>query len=340
MSYFQDLHIRFYVDGTLGAGGHASALVRRHPEVQTVVGFDLDPSAHQIASKRLQDLGLNIIPFRGSSDSCSSCSVSPTTKQAILVNQNFSTISTILPQLSPQLSNVEVEVDAMLLDLGISSMQVDTADRGFSFLKDGPLDMRMDPNGGVSAEEAVNTWSEAKIGQIIKEFGEERYWKSIARRIVTAREEESIVTTQQLVKAIGNPGGYGGRGKEKKRIHPATRTFQALRIAVNGELESVALAVPLAIDALAPGGRLAIITFHSLEDRIVKWAFRKAAGMSTPEDEQEQRRGWGGGGGGGGELRNEKKIKILTKRPVIPSDEEQKLNPRSRSAKLRVVEKV
>lgn len=335
MGFFQDINVRVYVDGTLGAGGHASEVVRRHPELETLVGFDLDPTAHAIAGKRLQQAGAAIVPVMvernsapvlGTLEPPSSPGGTPTT--ALLVRSNFSALGKVLPQLP---GDIYGSVDALLLDLGISSMQVDTSERGFSFMKDGPLDMRMDPEASLSAEVLVNTWPEAQIGKILKEFGEERYWKSIARRIAAAREEAPILTTQQLVKAIGNPGG-GGRSKEKK--HPSTRTFQALRIAVNGELQSIAEAIPAAVGALAPGGRLAVITFHSLEDRIVKWAFRQAAGMA-PTDEP---------------LPSyclpfdlaaaEASVKILTRRPVVPGDAEQEENPRSRSAKLRVVERL
>jgi 16S rRNA (cytosine1402-N4)-methyltransferase len=280
------------------------------------------------------------------------------------------------------------QVDAMLLDLGISSMQVDEGDRGFSLMRDGPLDMRMDPSCSTtqSAADIVNNASEAELGRIIREYGEERWWKVIAKRMVDAREDVGpLMTTGQLVEAIGrfpNSGGGGGKGKGKGQskkgsssssssssskggrkaggnIHPATRTFQALRIAVNNELGSLAQVIPDAIDALAPGGRLAVITFHSLEDRVVKWAFRKAAGMVVPTEEEEHIRGGGGGGGGYGgghshmlmmmererEImqdggKREAVVKILTKRPILPGDDEVRENPRSRSAKLRVVEKL
>jgi 16S rRNA (cytosine1402-N4)-methyltransferase len=363
MGFFQDSNVRVYVDGTLGAGGHASQVVARHSELETLVGFDLDPLAHQLAGERLEKHGAHVKPVTvhpktgiphvvGEEDSTSSTNkvgsngkTPPPT--ALLVRSNFSAMGDVLPHLSNPISNTAIygNVDAMLLDLGISSMQIDLSERGFSFMRDGPLDMRMDPEALISAELAVNTWSEAQLGKIIKDYGEERYWKSIARKIASAREEAPILTTHQLVKAIGNPGGYnnsgGGRGGKGggrgggKGIHPATRTFQALRIAVNGELQSIAEAIPAAVAALAPGGRLAVITFHSLEDRIVKWAFRQAAGMAptdeplpsycVPFDERSD---------------GEALVKILTRRPVVPGEEEEKGNPRSRSAKLRVVERI
>ncbi|KAI7835567.1 hypothetical protein COHA_010528, partial [Chlorella ohadii] len=353
---FEGLAVRQYVDGTLGAAGHASAMLAQHPELQTLVGFDLDPMAHALASARLAAAGATVVPVAVSRSGAVSLDAAPAAsggRTAYIVRSNFGRMRTVLQQLplggggssatssgnggGGDGSSSGVGVDAILLDLGISSMQVDTADRGFSFLRDGPLDMRMDPSAGLSAEQLVNTWSEADIGRVIREFGEERHWRGIARRIVAAREEEPITTTQQLVRAIGSPGG-GGRGGGKrgdaKYKHPATRTFQAIRIAVNGELQSIAQALPDAIDCLAPGGRLAVITFHSLEDRIVKWAFRHAAGMA-PSDEAlpsyclpfES-------------AQEEAAVKILTRKPILPSDEEQAANTRSRSAKLRVVEKL
>ncbi|PRW51138.1 Ribosomal RNA small subunit methyltransferase H [Chlorella sorokiniana] len=354
LAAFEGLAVRRYVDGTLGAAGHASAVLAQHPELQTLVGFDLDPTAHALASARLAAAGAAVVPVAVSLsgavrlDDAAAAAAASGSRTAFIVRSNFGRMRPVLQQLplggdsggsgspSSSSSSSSVGVDAILLDLGISSMQVDTADRGFSFLRDGPLDMRMDPAAGLSAEQLVNTWSEAEIGRVIREYGEERHWRGIARRIVAAREEEAITTTQQLVKAIGSPGG-GGRGggkRDTKYKHPATRTFQAIRIAVNSELQSIAQVLPDAIECLAPGGRLAVITFHSLEDRIVKWAFRRAAGMS-PSDEalpsyclpfeapQE-----------------EATIKILTRKPILPSEEEQAANARSRSAKLRVVEKL
>lgn len=244
-------------------------------------------------------------------------------------------------------------------------MQLDTDDRGFSFLRDGPLDMRMDPSAALSAEEVVNTWPESEIGFLLKELGEERYWKSVARKIAAAREEAPIRTTRQLASIIGRPGGISSTKKKGDSKHPATRTFQALRIAVNNELHSIASVMPVAIESLSPGGRLAVITFHSLEDRIVKWAFRRAAGMaddssmSGNEGSMSMMGGNGGGVGSGGGMNKARRkmmvgsidgsavmergdvlVKILTKKPVVPTDEETDMNARSRSAKLRIVEKL
>lgn len=365
LAAFEGRQVRQYVDGTLGAAGHGSAMLRQHPEMQALVGFDLDPTAHQLATACLMECGATVVPVAVSSagraafelpasHGSSADGSSGGGATAFLVRSNFGRMKAVLQQLPlgggrdgiPHSSGVGSSgsssggVDAILLDLGISSMQVDTAERGFSFLREGPLDMRMDPGAALSAEALINSWPEAELGRVFREYGEERSWKGIARRIVAAREEEAITTTQQLVRVIGNPGGSfkgggskGGKGGAKYK-HPATRVFQAIRIAVNGELQSIAQALPDAIDCLAPGGRLAVITFHSLEDRIVKWAFRRAAGMA-PSDEQlpsyclpfE-------------EAQPEPSIKILTRRPIAPSEAEQQANVRSRSAKLRVVEKL
>lgn len=351
LAAFEDMRVATYVDGTLGAAGHAIGMVQQHPELTTLIGFDLDTTAHRIAGERLASVGAHLVPVEPRRNAAgkvvsippiqtTGASPQPT---AYVVHSNFESMQTILSRLpSPENplaacssdGGLVGAVDAVLLDLGMSSMQVDESDRGFSFMRDGPLDMRMDTSAGASAEDLVNGASEVELGRIFKEYGEERYWKSIARRVVSFREEQPISTTQQLVKAIGNPGG-GGRGRrDAKQKHPATRVFQALRIAVNGELQSIAQVLPDAIHCLRPGGRLAVITFHSLEDRIVKWAFRQAAGMA-PSDEalpsycvpftQPL---------------DQPLVRIITRRPLVPSQQEQDANSRSRSAKLRVVEKL
>ena len=213
--------------------------------------------------------------------------------------------------------------------------QIDTAERGFSFLRDGPIDMRMDPTAKLSAEDVVNTWSEAELGRILRDYGEERRWKAAAKRMVLARALAPLRTTAQLVEAmapvLGMPGGKG--------IHPATRLFQALRIAVNGELAAVEAALPVAIDALAPGGRLAVISFHSLEDRIVKHLFRDAAGKAPPPDEGPVR-GWQAPPLRAGPPPPPPRVALLTSKPVVADEEESRTNPRARSAKLRVIEKL
>lgn len=313
LAAFSAVKVKTYVDGTLGAAGHAQALLQQHPECKHFIGIDMDPVAHALAEQKLTVL----------SESC---------PHIHLLQGNFGHMQALLQQL-PGRTN-EGDIDGMLLDLGISSMQVDQGDRGFSFSKEAALDMRMGPGAAASAEQLLNTWSEAELGQIFREYGEERHWKGIASRVVRARQEGAIRTTTQLVSLIGGqrrskPGGA-------KHIHPATRVFQALRIAVNQELQMLEQAIPAAIDCLAPQGRLAIISFHSLEDRIVKRAFLKAAGRSpAPSDvygpylqlveEEEQATAL---------------VKLVNKKPITPGEAELRANPRSRSAKLRVVEKL
>eukprot|EP00884_Botryococcus_braunii_P010207 jgi/Botrbrau1/19188/Bobra.0077s0094.1 len=214
----------------------------------------------------------------------------------------------------------------------MSSMQVDSAERGFSFMREGPLDMRMGPSAGITAAEIVNTWPQEELGHLIRLCGEDKFWKRIASRIVARRQQAPLTTTQDLVATIGNPAALKLKRPDWTRgLHPATRTFQALRIRVNNELEVLEKALPQAISALAPGGRLGVISFHSLEDRIVKWAFARAAGK-TPAKERayisrrhllpEQ-------------AKSQPIVKVLTKHPLRASDEEAARNPRARSAKLR-----
>eukprot|EP00242_Pyramimonas_sp_CCMP2087_P006809 CAMPEP_0198219680 /NCGR_PEP_ID=MMETSP1445-20131203/75657_1 /TAXON_ID=36898 /ORGANISM="Pyramimonas sp., Strain CCMP2087" /LENGTH=423 /DNA_ID=CAMNT_0043897189 /DNA_START=151 /DNA_END=1419 /DNA_ORIENTATION=+ len=294
LGFFSERKVQVYVDGTLGAGGHASAILSAHPEMKKFIGFDVDPLAHQLARPRLE--------------ACSSEGTS-----IHLLRKNFREMTSALQELSPGLE--AGGVDAMLIDFGVSSMQLDTAERGFSFLADGPVDMRMDPTASLRAEQIVNMWSASEIGRILRDYGEEVHWKGIAQRIV---ERRPIHTTSELVRAIGGKRGGGGKGK-KKPIHPATRTFQAIRIAVNDELGAIEQVIPAAIACLKPGGRLAVISFHSLEDRLVKQAFREAAGMKTSGDTfgympvQYL---------GPAEPTPEPWVKILTKKPVISSDEE------------------
>lgn len=340
LSIFDPVKLESFVDGTLGAGGHTCAMLERHEELSRSIGIDRDLKAHELAGDRVRRLGINVMNIlmdQDLDDDHEKPSGEGKTRCLIPVHGNFSTMKSAVQRLYVHGVLAQEKVDGILLDLGVSSMQLDMDERGFSFQKDGPLDMRMDPTQGISAETAVNTWSEARLGQVIRDFGEERYWKSISRRIVERRMERPITTTKELVEVIGIPGGVRNKrnrkGRQTKEKHPATRVFQALRIAINEELESVSRVVPDAIDMLNPGGRLAIITFHSLEDRIVKWAFREAAGMAPsdsalpeyclPFDDT-----------------CEAKVKILTRKPICPSPEEEANNVRSRSAKLRVVERL
>jgi 16S rRNA (cytosine1402-N4)-methyltransferase len=217
-------------------------------------------------------------------------------------------------------------IDGAMIDLGVSSMQFDQGERGFSFSKEGPLDMRMDPHGSLTAGEIVNHWSEAELGRIFREYGEEKKWRVAARAIMQAREAGPISTTTQLAALLKPFFPYNPR----KGINPLTLIFQALRIAVNRELAVLDEFMPMAIERLAPKGRLAVISFHSLEDRIVKNHMRFAASDK-----------WETSGLGGGLFRDKKPVaQIISRKPVSPSIEEIESNPRSRSAKLRVLEKL
>ncbi|KIC77169.1 Ribosomal RNA small subunit methyltransferase H [Neochlamydia sp. TUME1] len=296
LSFFADKTIRGFVDATLGAGGHSAALLQAHPEVNRLVGFDQDPVALSLAKSRLitweskiDFFKLNFVHMKGS------------------------------------LSAYPVPIDGILLDLGVSSMQLDTASKGFSFSKEGPLDMRMDPSQDLTAEEIVNTWSEQELGKIFREWGEEKQWHTAARILAKVRQEKPLKTTQDLVEALLPALRY----RAKKGIHPLTLIFQALRIAVNRELEVLEKILPDALSLLTPGGRLAVITFHSLEDRLVKNFFRFAA-----SDKYET------SGIGGMFLDKSPEAHILTRRPLVASEKEINQNARSRSAKLRVIEKI
>jgi 16S rRNA (cytosine1402-N4)-methyltransferase len=210
------------------------------------------------------------------------------------------------------------------MDLGVSSMQLDRPERGFSFQASGPLDMRLDPTQGPAAADLVNSLPERELAALIFEYGEERFARRVARAIVQRRARVPFRTTVDLAQTVA--GAVGGR---PGGIHPATRTFQALRIAVNGELDGLRVALPKAVDALKPGGRLAVIAFHSLEDRIVKRHFAAESGRCTcPPGLPECRCG------------ARARLRVLTRKPLVASDDEQRANPRSRSAKLRVAEKL
>lgn len=293
---FAKSKLALFVDGTLGAGGHAEAILASHPEIERFIGIDQDPDAIAIAAKRL----------------------APWSQKVEIVRGNFAEIDTILQ------SRKIAGIDGMLLDLGVSSMQLDQKEKGFSFMKEGPLDMRMDPDGPLSARDVVNTFPEEELGRIFKVYGEEKRWRQAARAIVLARKEKELATTKDLTDALESV-----LRREKKGINPSTLVFQALRIFVNRELERIEEALPKIIQSLNPGGRLAVISFHSLEDRIVKNALRYAA-----SDKEETR------GIGGLFLSKEPQVQLVTRKPVAASREECEKNPRSRSAKLRVAEKL
>ena len=285
-----------YVDGTLGAGGHSYAIFGRLSHKGWVIGIDWDERAIEIARKRLE----------------------PHLEQVTIVKCNFADIGEILNDLGIS------KVDGILLDLGISSMHIEEEGRGFSFMRDEPLDMRMDRDKNLTACDLVNGLSQEELADIIWRYGEERWARRIAREICKRREEKRIETTGELSRIVSSviPVRYG-----KKRVHPATKTFQALRIVVNDELNNLKRVIYDGIDVLKPSGRFCIISFHSLEDRVVKESFRELEkGCICPPELPECI------------CEREPRIRIITKRPIKPSAEELTINPRSRSAKLRVAE--
>jgi len=342
---FEGRELRTFVDGTLGAGGHSAAVAARHPEAALLVGIDQDPAALEIAAGRL----------RGAAGPSAAVH---------LHRGNFRDMRRVLSDLG-----VFGQVSGILLDLGVSSMQLDRGERGFSFRFDAPLDMRMDPAAPLSARDVVNSWPEHEIARVFRDYGEERFWRQLAARVVDARGEGGIETTGDLLRALGmeggrgRAGGRGGRGRGRggrggKGIHPATRVFQGLRIAVNDELGVLSDVLPDAIDALAPGGRLAVISFHSLEDRLVKRAFNRAAGRGSVFDDGPGEELWRPGSAEErgprsrrqssleGVLRLELEgerpasVRLVNRKPLEAGEEETRANPRSRTAKLRVVEKL
>jgi len=289
---FADRDLYDFFDGTLGAGGHAAALLSKHPEMKRYLGVDRDPDALEIASRRL-------LPWR----KIFSCE-----------RGNFLSV----------INQSDTLFDGILLDLGVSSMQLDRAEKGFSFSKEGPLDMRMDPSEELSAFIVVNEWTEEELGYIFRAYGEEPQWRRAARAIVEARLAGPIETTAALADLLR----AALKRNPKKKVDPVTLIFQAIRIAVNGELAAIEKALPIMIEHLKPYGRLAVISFHSLEDRIVKNVFRFAA--SDKYDTS---------GAGGLFLDKEPLVNLVTRKPIIAGDREIAVNPRARSAKLRIVEK-
>ncbi len=292
IEYLTPKNFGYYLDCTAGAGGHAEGILQASSPGGKLVALDLDPTAVQLTRERLQPFG----------------------DRAIVIHGSYSDAARILQRTGWD------SVDGILMDLGVSSMQLDQQERGFSFRYDAPLDMRFDPTTGQSAAELVNTISEKDLADIIWRYGEERLSRRIARKIV---ENRPIETTFQLAEVVRSAVGRG-----RSKIDPATRTFQAIRIAVNDELRVVEEAIPNLIALLTPGGRLAVISFHSLEDRLVKQAFkRESIDCICPPEQVICTCG------------HRASVKILTSRPITASEEEIKENPRARSAKLRVVEK-
>ena len=287
-----------YIDGTAGGAGHSSVIASRLGEGGRLIALDQDETAVAVATERLSVFG----------------------ERARVVRSNFRELATVCKML-------EIEkIDGLLLDLGVSSYQLDTAERGFSYQADAPLDMRMDVRNPLTARTVVNEYSEDAIRRILFEYGEERFSSRIASNIIREREKAPIETTGELVEIIKRsiPAAQRDGGH-----HPAKRSFQALRIEVNAELDVIAPAIRSAVRLLNKGGRVAIITFHSLEDRIVKQTFAELAqGCTCPKNFPVCVCG------------KKPDLKVITRKPILPSNEELEVNPRSRSAKLRVAEKL
>lgn len=284
-----------YVDGTLGGAGHSSKIAERLSDKGTLIGIDRDVEALKSAGEKLKNFS-NVKYVHGNHD-----------------------------DIKKILEDLEVEsVDGILLDLGVSSYQLDEASRGFSYMQDAPLDMRMDKTSELTAEYIVNNYSEQDLAKIIYEYGEEKFSRNIAKKICEYRKDKKIETTKELTEIIEK----AIPGFAKKEGHPAKRTFQAIRIEVNDEIKPLYNTVKNCIDVLKPGGRLCIITFHSLEDRAVKQAYTDAQGKCTcPGDLPYCICGYKSLG------------KVITKKPILPTKEEARENSRSRSAKLRIFEK-
>ncbi len=286
-----------YVDGTLGGAGHSAEIVKRLTTGR-LIGIDQDTNAIKAAEKRLEEYK----------------------DKVTLVHDNFSNIKAVFSQLGIE------KADGFLLDIGVSSHQLDEAERGFSYMHDAPLDMRMNRDNSFSAYNVVNEYSEDELSEIIYKYGEERWSKRIAQFIVAERSKKPIETTFELVDVIKKAVP---KGASKDGPHPAKRTFQAIRIEVNGELEILERTIDDMTELLNPGGRLCIITFHSLEDRIVKNAFRKQENPCTCPPEFPVC-----------VCGKKKRANVITRKPILPSDEELEFNHRSRSAKLRILERV
>ncbi len=286
-----------YVDGTAGGGGHSVAIAS-HLESGHLIAIDQDEAAIEAAGKRLAPFG----------------------ERAVVVRSNFSELERVVHEQGYE------QIDGLLLDLGVSSYQLDTAERGFSYSADAPLDMRMDKRKALTAYEVVNTYSEAALKKILYDYGEERFAPSIAASIVRGRARKPIETTSELSELIkrsippfAREGGH----------HPAKRSFQAIRIEVNGELAIIEPTIRTAVSLLRPGGRLAVITFHSLEDRPVKQTMADLArGCTCPKEFPVCVCG------------RKPVVRVITRKPILPSAKELEENPRSRSAKLRVAEKL
>ncbi|AGC69149.1 ribosomal RNA small subunit methyltransferase H [Thermoclostridium stercorarium subsp. stercorarium DSM 8532] len=300
----EGLNIRpngIYVDCTVGGAGHSAEILKRLGPKGLLIGIDQDREALEAAEEKLRK--------------------TESKAKFIIIHENFENIRQILDE-----KRINA-VDGVLLDLGVSSYQIEAEKRGFRYMDDAPLDMRMNQDSEFTAKELVNTWPKDEIARIIREYGEEKWAARIAEFICKARENQLIETTSQLVDIIKAAIPASARRKEGQ--HPAKRTFQAIRIAVNRELEVLENALPGIVESLIRGGRLCVITFHSLEDRIVKQFFRNKSGLcKCPPDFPKC------------VCNPVKQLKIITRKPIVPSEEELKRNHRARSAKLRIAEKL
>lgn len=287
-----------YVDGTLGGGGHSEYLLSQLGPEGTLIGIDQDQDAHRAAGERLARFGKQFVP----------------------VHSNFVNIKNVVADLGLK------GIDGMIMDLGVSSYQLDEADRGFSYMNDGALDMRMNRDDEITAWHIVNEYSEKAIYEMIRDYGEEKWASRIAKFIVEARRNGEIKTTFELVDII--KAAIPAKARQDGP-HPAKRTFQAIRIEVNNELGIISRAIQDGVSVMNKGGRMGIITFHSLEDRIVKQTFKElATGCKCPPEFPMCQCG------------ETPIVKVITRKPILPSEGEIEENPRSRSAKLRVIEKL
>lgn len=288
-----------FVDCTAGGGGHSYEIARRLPEGSKLICLDQDDEAIAACRARLSDFG----------------------GKCVIYKSNFSNIASALNELGVD------RIDGALWDLGVSSHQLDDPSRGFSYMNDAPLDMRMDPSSSLTAYDVVNVYGEREIAKILSDYGEEKFASRIAKNIVSYRQEKSIETTLELAEIVKRSIPAASRKKEAQ--HPAKRTFQAIRIEVNAELSVIKPSIEAAVSRMRPGGRAAIITFHSGEDRIVKQTLSHLADpCECPKDFPVCVCG------------KKPQVKLIYKKPVLPSEDEIKDNPRSRSAKLRVAEKI
>lgn len=288
-----------FVDCTAGGGGHSEAILKRLPEGSRLISLDRDDRAVARCRERLSKYG----------------------EASTVVKTNYSDIGSVLDELGID------KIDGVLWDLGVSSVQLDERERGFSYSQDAPLDMRMDRTTGPTCADIVNSYSESELQRVLRDWGEEKFFARIASAIVTARQQKPIETTMELAEIVTCAIPVGARKKENQ--HPAKRSFQAFRIEVNDELTIIDPSIRCAVERLNKGGRAAVITFHSLEDRITKQTFKNLERPCTcPSDFPVC-------------VCNKKpSVKSVTRKPIVPSDEELEFNPRARSAKLRVAEKI